>query len=157
MQSKKGEAGWGTSLIVPSTPPHPRWPPSIGNTLVCILRFASSVAAPPLALSFHSHYCDFEKWAVVGIPGFGPLDLHEFWQDMSLRVVCYAHPASALPQVYGNPRIIMPRGARHRGNATPSPAFLLAKSRPHSPPPPQVRWCCIFQLDNLGLGLAAVP
>lgn len=47
---------------------------------------------PARGVGAGSHYIDFERWAVVEIPGFGALDLHSFWADMSLRFVFYARP-----------------------------------------------------------------
>eukprot|EP00667_Euglena_gracilis_P004294 EG_transcript_4320 len=84
------------------TPPG-QTPPTLGENLPVSDEMAALKALPSqpedflvghtYTLAFYSHYIDFERWAVVEIPGFGALDLHSFWADMSLRFVFYAHPA----------------------------------------------------------------
>eukprot|EP00668_Euglena_longa_P047041 GGOE01062826.1.p1 GENE.GGOE01062826.1~~GGOE01062826.1.p1 ORF type:complete len:465 (-),score=124.16 GGOE01062826.1:221-1492(-) len=78
-------------------------PPTLGENLPITEGEAAVKALPSqpedfllghtYTFAFYSHYIDFERWAVVEIPGFGALDLHGFWADMSLRFVCYAHPS----------------------------------------------------------------
>lgn len=46
-------------------------------------------------------YLDLEEWAVVGIPGCGPLRLRDCWGDAGLRLVCFALPPAPGPAEVG--------------------------------------------------------
>jgi hypothetical protein len=100
-------------------------------------------------MTFFSHYIDFERWAVVEIPGVGSVDLHSFWADMPLRFVCYAHPADQQHHLVQERdplvqfEIVHRSLPRYQELPIPSYAPAAAPRRPHGTPtgrPASTRW-----------------
>jgi len=44
---------------------------------------------PTYTFSFNTSNLDLPTWKMVGVPFSGTVDLHNFWQDGALRIVCY--------------------------------------------------------------------